>query len=77
MPVIAAQALRYGLVFPWYYEPHGARYRYRDRQIDLMDFLPDHGEGAFSRSIWPLGWWACPARSTAQVATWESSSFSY
>lgn len=41
MPVIAARCLRHGLAFPWYYEPHGARYRYGDRHLDVMDFLAD------------------------------------
>lgn len=43
MPVIVARALRHGLSFPWYYEPRGARYRYGDRHLDLMDLLADHG----------------------------------
>jgi predicted PolB exonuclease-like 3'-5' exonuclease len=42
LPVIMARCLRYGLAFPWYYEPHGARYRYGDRHLDVMDFLADH-----------------------------------
>jgi 3'-5' exonuclease len=42
MPVIAARALHHGLAFPWYYEPRGARYRYGDRHLDLMELLADH-----------------------------------
>ncbi|HZF47775.1 MAG TPA: hypothetical protein VE093_03945 [Polyangiaceae bacterium] len=45
MLVIAARALRHGLAFPWYYESHGARYRYGYRHLDLMDFLSDYGAG--------------------------------